>query len=144
MIRCDGQQTAAVVSPAPGIAYINQFSVDPVRKQLLCTVSTNIASAVTQLTNPPLVLVDGTDNKGVINGVENLQMLYGVATTGTNGYSVDTYMTAAQVTAANKWADVSSVKVTLTFTNPLFGQPGQTQQTVAFERVVGIMNRAGD
>jgi type IV pilus assembly protein PilW len=144
MILCDGQQTAAVAPGAPGIAYINQFSVDPVRKQLLCTVSTNIASAVVQLTNPPVVLVDGAVNKGVINGVEKLQMLYGVATTGTNGNSVDTYMTAAQVTAANKWPDVSSVKVTLTFSNPLFGQPGQAQQTVSFERVIGIMSRAGD
>ena len=141
MIRCDGQQTPAVVG---GVAYINQFSVDPVKKQLLCTVSTNIASAVVQLTNPPVVLVDGAVNKGVINGVENLQMLYGLATTGTNGNSVDTYMTAAQVTAANKWPEVSSVKVTLTFTNPLFGQPGQTQPTVAFERVIGIMSRSGD
>ena len=140
MIRCDGQQTASVVG---GVAYINQFSVDPVKKQLLCTVSTNIASAVVQLTNPPVVLVDGTTNNGVINGVENLQVLYGVATTGANGNSVDTYMTAAQV-PAGKWPDVSSVKVTLTFTNPLFGQPGQTQPTVAFERVIGIMSRSGD
>jgi type IV pilus assembly protein PilW len=143
MIRCDGQQTAAVAPGSPGIAYINQFSVDPVKKQLLCTVSTNIASTVAQLTNPPVVLVDGTANQGVINGVENLQILYGVATTGTNGNSVDTYMTAAQV-PASKWPDVSSVKVTLTFTNPLFGQPGQTQPTVAFERVIGIMSKAGD
>jgi type IV pilus assembly protein PilW len=141
MIRCDGQQTTAV---AGGVAYINQFSVDPVKKQLLCTVSTNIASTVAQLTNPPVVLVDGVANQGVINGVENLQILYGVATTGTNGYSVDTYMTAAQVTAANKWIDVSSVKVTLTFSNPLFGQPGQTQPTISFERVIGIMSKAGD
>lgn len=143
MIRCDGQQTAAVAAGAAGIAYINQFSVDLVKKQLLCTVSTNIASAVVQLTNPPVVLVDGTTNNGVINGVENLQVLYGVATTGANGNSVDTYMTAAQV-PAGKWSDVSSVKVTLTFTNPLFGQPGQTQPTVAFERVIGIMSRSGD
>ncbi len=142
MIRCDGQQTTDT-APA-GVAYINQFSVDLVNKQLLCTVSTNIASTVTQLTNPPVVLVDSVVDKGVINGVENLQMLYGVATTGTNGYSVDTYMTAAQVTAVNKWPDVSSVKVTLTFSNPLFGQPGQTQPTVAFARVIGIMSRAGD
>jgi type IV pilus assembly protein PilW len=144
MILCDGQQTPDVVSPAPGIAYINQFSVDPVKKQLLCTVSTNIASTVAQLTNPPVVLVDGVVNKGVVNGVEKLEMLYGVATTGTNGFSVDTYMTAAQVTAANRWPDVSSVKVRLTFSNPLFGQPGQAQQTIAFERVIGIMSRAGD
>jgi len=84
--------------------------------------------------------------------VEKLQILYGVATTGTNGNSVDTYMTAAQVTAdvtTNRWLDVSSVKMILTFTNPLYQPPGQPlptpgqQPTVQFERVIGIMNRAG-
>jgi type IV pilus assembly protein PilW len=142
MILCNGQQTP---NTAPnGVAYINQFSVDTVnnRNVLLCTVSTNVASTVTQLTNPPVVLVEG---------VENLQILYGVATTGANGNSVDTYMTAAQVTAdvtTNRWLDVSSVKVIITFTNPLASEPGQPQKpgqpkTVQFERVIGIMNRAG-
>ena len=136
MIMCNGQQTP---NAAPGIAYINRFSLDktdPNNPQLVCTVSTNIGGAIAQLTNPPVVLVDGVDN---------LQLLYGVATSGINGTSVDTYMTAAQVTAANRWADVSSVKVTLTFLNPLFGQPGYTaaaQRTVTFSRVISIMNRA--
>jgi type IV pilus assembly protein PilW len=139
MILCNGQQTPNT-PPNPGIAYINEFSVDTVKQQLLCTVSTNVASTVTQLTTPPVVLVEG---------VQNLQVLYGVATTGTNGNSVDTYMTAAQVQAsASGWGAVSSVKVTLTFTNPLYqpaGQPAPTpgqQPTVTFERVVGIMSRA--
>jgi type IV pilus assembly protein PilW len=130
MILCNGQPTPNV---AGGVAYINQFSVDTVNNQLLCTASTNIASVVANLTNPPVVLVEG---------VENLTILYGIATTGTNGYSVDTYMTATQVTAANKWLDVSSVKVTLTFTNPLKKQPGQKPQ-VTFERVIGVMARTG-
>lgn len=135
MILCNGQQTPAT-PPNPGIAYINQFSVDKANKLLLCTVSTNVASTVTVFPNQPVTLVEG---------VENLTVLYGVATTGTNGNSVDTYMTATQVTAAARWNDVSSVKVILTFTNPLYGQPGQTQanqKTVQFERVIGIMNRA--
>jgi type IV pilus assembly protein PilW len=142
MILCNGQQTP---NTAPtGVAYINQFSIDTASnpKRLICTASTNVASVVTQLTNPPVVLVEG---------VETLQILYGVATTGTNGNSVDTYMTAAQVTAdvtTNRWLDVSSVKLILTFTNPLYLQPGGQptpgqQPTVQFERVIGIMNRAG-
>jgi type IV pilus assembly protein PilW len=142
MILCNGQQTPNT-APA-GVAYINRFSIDTASnpKQLLCTVSKNVASVVTPLTNPPVVLVEG---------VENLQILYGVATTGLNGNSVDTYMTAAQVTAVtttNRWLDVSSVKVILTFTNPLYLQPGGQptpgqKPTVQYERVIGIMNRAG-
>src|SRR5206468_4207054 len=89
MILCNGQQAPVA---APGIAYINQFSVQPpvgaTPGQLRCTVSTNIASVVAALPNQPVVLVEG---------IENLQILYGVATTGINGNSVDTYMTAAQV-----------------------------------------------
>jgi type IV pilus assembly protein PilW len=141
MILCNGQQ--APLAPVPGIAYINRFSVQPpvgaTPGQLLCTVSTNVASVITPLPNQPVVLVEG---------VENLQILYGVATTGANGSSVDTYMTAAQVTAdatvPNRWVDVSAVKIILTFTNPLKGQPGQQgRNTVTFERVIGIMNRTG-
>jgi type IV pilus assembly protein PilW len=142
MILCNGQQTPNTFPT--GVAYINQFSIDTVSnpKRLICTVSKNVASTITQLTNPPVALVEG---------VEKLQILYGVATTGTNGNSVDTYMTAAQVTAdvtTNRWLDVSSVKVILTFTNPLYLQPGGQptpgqQPTVQFERVIGIMNRAG-
>src|SRR5262245_7214611 len=58
MILCNGQQ-APDTPPNPGIAYINQFSVQaPVGAtpgQLLCTVSTNVASVVTPLPNQPVV-----------------------------------------------------------------------------------------
>jgi hypothetical protein len=33
--------------------------------------------------------------------------------------------------------------VVLTFTNPLFGQAGQPNPTIAFERVIEVMSRAG-
>ena len=42
----------------------------------------------------------------------------------------------------NDWANISSVRVILTFTNPLAGQPGQ-QPTIVFERVIEVMARAG-
>jgi type IV pilus assembly protein PilW len=139
LILCNGQPTPAT---APvGVAYINQFTVDPVNKQLLCTASTNVGGVVTPLTAAPVVLVEQ---------VTNLQVLYGVATLGTNGNSVDTYMTAAQINAsaipANVWGEVSSAKVTLTFTNPLYGQAGYknaAQKTVTFERVIGLMAKMG-
>jgi len=140
LILCNGQPTTDVAIGNPGIAYINQFSIqqDPTTKvwQLACTVSTNIASTVTALTATPVVLVEG---------IEKLQILYGLATAGTNGNSVDTYWTATQIAAditTNRWLQVSSVKVVLTFTNPLKGQAGQAN-TINFERVIGIMNRTG-
>jgi len=44
------------------------------------------------------------------------------------------------------WMSITSVKVQLSFTNPLFGQPGQTaqaQRTINFVRIVNVMSRAG-
>jgi hypothetical protein len=81
----------------------------------------------------------------LVNGVQNLQIYYGVATTaGVN--DVDTYMTAAQVQAAGDWANVSSVRVTVTFVNPLYGQAGYAQsseQYVYLTRVIPIQGRTG-
>jgi len=138
-ILCNGQQNT---TGAP-VTYINQFSVDPVKQQLLCTLSTNTGGVLAQVTNPPVELVDG---------VQNMTILYGVATPSkANGYTVDTYMTAAQIQAGTSgvsWNDVSSVQVTITFTNPLATTPaglpvtGQPA-TVKFHRVIGIMSRTG-
>jgi type IV pilus assembly protein PilW len=81
----------------------------------------------------------------LVNGVENMQIYYGVATVA-NSNNVDTYMTATQVQAANDWANVSSVRVTLTFVNPLYGQAGYTataNKYVYFTRVIPIQGRTG-
>ena len=75
----------------------------------------------------------------LINGVTDMQVSYGVNTSGTSN-DVDTYIPASSMTAGN-WLSVSSVRVTLTFLNPLYGLPGQNQQTVAFSRVIGVMGR---
>ncbi len=78
----------------------------------------------------------------LVSGIQSLKILYGVKTdfTADNG-AVDSYLKASEMTAAN-WNNVISVKVTLTFLNPLAGQPNQPA-TIAFQRVVGVMNRAG-
>ena len=136
MVLCNGQQTAAAA--APGTTYINEFSVDTVNQQLLCTVYKNNGATVTAIPNQPVALV---------GDVQGLSVLYGVATLGTNAYSVDTYMTATQVTNSSNWPNVSSVRIRITFTNPLCRtaptcQPGQLG-TVVFERVIGLMARAG-
>jgi hypothetical protein len=45
------------------------------------------------------------------------------------------------MTPAN-WLNVYSAKITLTFTNPLAGQPGQAgAPAIAFTRVVGVMSK---
>ena len=56
--------------------------------------------------------------------------------------SVDTYLNAAQMTAAN-WTNVIAVKVTLTFTNPLYVAGGSQPQTISIPNVVAVMGRAG-
>jgi hypothetical protein len=68
--------------------------------------------------------------------------LYGVSTS-VNGTNVDTYMTAAQVTAATAWNNVISVKVTLTFTNPLYvaANPQGQPVTIAVQRYIAIMRQ---
>lgn len=74
----------------------------------------------------------------LISGVTDMQVTYGVNTSGTSN-DVDTYIPASSMTAAN-WMSVSSVRVSLTFLNPLYGSPGQGQ-TVTFSRVIGVMSR---
>jgi hypothetical protein len=56
---------------------------------------------------------------------------------------VDTYLDANGVTAGNYWGNVISVKLTLTYVNPLSGLPGQVATTVPFTRVVDVMQKTG-
>ena len=130
VILCDGSSNTAL--PPGSQLYTNVFTVVPpagaVPGQLTC--SLNGAAAVV-----------------LVNGVQNLLVYYGVKRDfTTNDYNVDTYLRADQM-SANDWSNLSSVRLILTFTNPLFGQPGQPpgQQpaTITFERVVEVMARAG-
>jgi hypothetical protein len=56
---------------------------------------------------------------------------------------VDTYLDANGVTTGNYWSNVISVKLTLTYVNPLSGQAGQTTTTIPFTRVVDVMQKTG-
>jgi hypothetical protein len=83
----------------------------------------------------------------LVNNVQSLEIFYGVnRTSPTVNYNVDTYLTADQMNAAlqagGDWMNITSVRIVLTFTNPLANQPGQPP-TVVFERVVAVMGRAG-
>jgi type IV pilus assembly protein PilW len=84
----------------------------------------------------------------LVSGLQDMQIYYGVQTNPavSNG-SADTYLDAATVSALNYWPNVISVKVTLTFINPLYGslagQSGTVPQTVQFTRIIDVMNKTG-
>ena len=81
----------------------------------------------------------------LVNGLTNMVISYGVAT-GTDN-NVTEYLNAQQVTAGGFWPNVTSVQVTLTFTNPHATQNGQAvagqPATVSFSRVISVMGRVG-
>jgi type IV pilus assembly protein PilW len=134
VIMCDGSQNLVAGSLT---LETNAFTVVPpagnVPGQLLCSLNGNAAVAL-------------------VNGVQSLEIFYGVNRNApTVNYNVDTYLTADQMNAllaaGGDWMNISSVRIVLTFTNPLCPtpaacQPGQ-QPTITFERVVPVMARAG-
>lgn len=133
ILNCVGG-TVGVGSPASWIA---QFKVDGVG-DLQCVLSTNGAAAAAPIT--------------LATGVQYMQILYGVQTnTSASTFSVDTYLTATQVTAgANLWPNVISVQVTLWFVNPLYcttscqaGQQTNQPPTIKMTRTIALMNKAG-
>jgi len=79
----------------------------------------------------------------LVNNVTNLKVMYGVNNSG-SGNNVDTYMNALQVT---NWSNVVSVQITLTFSNPLVGAPGQPANsgptTFPLTRTINIMQQTG-
>ncbi len=102
--------------------YVNAFSADG-NGNLTCSLDNA----------PPVVLA---------SGVQSLQILYGVQTLTNN--CVDSYLTAAQVTAGNYWPNVCSVQITLTLNNPLYKAGNAAQpQFIQFQRVVGVMAKSG-
>lgn len=124
IITCAGTTNAA----GNGTIYSNVFNVNG-SSQLQCS-------------------VNGAAPVPLVSGVTNFQVLYGVATTSPSTLNdVDTYMNATQVTAATAWLNVTSVRVIITFTNPLCVtpatcQPGQPA-TVSFARTIDLMSRTG-
>ncbi len=118
ILSCTGTSKTGAI-----FTYVNAFSVNNAN-QLICTREDGVAY--------PLV-----------NGVTNLSVMYGVNTTG-SGNNVDSYKTAAQVTATSNWSNVISVQITLTFTNPLYVAAGQGQPaTFVLQRNIAVMNQTG-
>lgn len=129
IINCSGGANTSGVGVEH--TYTNTFSI--VGTQLMCALS-----------------VDGVAGAAVplVSGVTNLRVYYGVKRlTPLADYNTDTYVTAGNIFVGGPnvtdWDQVSSVRVILTFTNPLANQAGQPA-TLDFERVIEVMGRAGD
>lgn len=122
-VLCNGTDTSLELNPTN---YTVQFTVatNPAGSQLLCSV--NGGAAI------PLV-----------TGVTAMAIYYGVNRSAPNvNYNVDTYVTWDMMNAQDFFT-VSSVRVVLTFANPLFPQADQPA-TITMERVIEVMGRAGD
>jgi type IV pilus assembly protein PilW len=122
IINCAGGTGAAAAT------YINYFFVNTTTtpNQLQCSSDGQTSDAVS-----------------LVNDVVNMQIWYGLSTGGGSSANVDTYMSADQVTALTSgWFKVTSLRVTLTFKNPLSAQPGQPPY-VYFTRVIALQSRAG-
>jgi type IV pilus assembly protein PilW len=88
--------------------------------------------------------LDGAAPLPLVSGVTNLTIYFGVKRNfALTDYNVDTYLTADQMLNTD-WSNISSVRLILTFTNPLYRGPGGGQPpTLTFDRVVEVMARAG-
>ena len=123
IINCTGGQNTAF---SPNHVYTNTFSV--ANGQLRCS-------------------LDGAAPVPLVSGVVNLQVYYGVKRLlPATDYNVDTYAQANAMQPAD-WSTVGSVRLIVTFANPLYRAPNQSVQQpqyVTFERVIQVMARAGD
>ncbi|MGO9935752.1 MAG: PilW family protein [Steroidobacteraceae bacterium] len=145
----DGITNCAGVQSAVAATFVNTFSIDAYG-DLNCSVATIVGATTTTTTTQ---LISGSTVAGkLVRGVVGMQIYYGVQTIAANATSVDTYLDGPTVNTGSYWMiaapagtvnNVISVKVTLTFLNPQYGQPGQTNQNIAFTRVINVMNKTG-
>ena len=130
VINCTGNLSTFAAT------FTNTFSI--AGGNLMCQLTVKIGATTT--VNPAVALIPG---------LSNMQIYYGVQTnTSVNTHSVDAYLDAPTVTAGSYWGAVKSVKVTLTFLNPLYGTlQGQTTtntpQYITFTRIIPVMSNTG-
>jgi type IV pilus assembly protein PilW len=137
LISCAGN-----TSPTP-VTFVNVFSVDA-NGNLQCQLTTIDPAGV----NPAV-----TTTTTLVSGITKLTILYGVETnTAFTTLSADAYLTATQVSAlaiplpqgaTSGWNLVKSVQLSLTVTNPLFGQSSQPA-SIQMLRVINVMNQVGE
>jgi len=138
VIDCTGNTWAA-----PGGVLVNAFflqpdPVSPTTYDLMCAVNPNVAG--------------GPAPVQLVSGITNMQIYYGVQTNpAVSNNSVDSYLDGNTVTANGYWPNVLSVRIKITFKNPLVGNKsglGQMQTTgmpatVSYERTIDLMSRTG-
>jgi len=107
-----------------GLVLTNTFSVDA-NGNLNCAVAQGAAAAAAAQT--------------LAGNVQNFQVLYGVDLLGDRS-SLE-YLPASAMTAAN-WASVISVRVSLTFQNPLAALPGQPATLPPVTQVIPLYNHS--
>ena len=133
VMLCDGTTNTTT---GPSRLYVNTFSIVPAAGitpvQLQCQLTDGNSGAV-------------LDTAPLVSGVQNLAVYYGVKRNfAVNDYNVDSYLTGDQMNAGNgDWGNISSVRVVLTFANPLYKGTADQPQTIQFERVIEVMSRAG-
>ena len=82
----------------------------------------------------------------LVSGLTNMQIWFGVKTSGTGDNNVDTYLRPSEMGGAGSinWLNITSVRIQLTFLNPLAAPSAPAaQKTIDFERVIAVMSRAG-
>lgn len=92
--------------------------------------------SINAATNTLQCAVNGANPQPLVTGVSNMQVLYGVDTIPSG--SATQYFTAALVP---NWNNVKSVRIALTFLNPLAGQAGQPATLPPFIKIVPVMNK---
>jgi type IV pilus assembly protein PilW len=121
IFNCRGTKNAVI----PYDTFVNTFSVSPAGV-LTCTFS----SGAVPLPGVPVPLV---------NGVKTMAIRYGVKKNPADTLScADTYLDATEMLPAD-WSNVCTVKVTVSFINPL--RPAAP--TIDITRVIAVMNTAG-
>jgi hypothetical protein len=133
VINCAGQSNT---TNAANLSYTNVFMVATVN-------GTSYLQCRTRTNNNGTLGAVSTIN--LIPNVTKLVVLYGVgSSTAGNDYSVIQYLNASQMTATT-WANVTAVKISLTFLVPAYGTTGGQMSTLTsvFTRVIPVMARAG-
>jgi type IV pilus assembly protein PilW len=124
VFNCRGTKNTAVV---PYDTFVNKFWVNtanPNNPVLTCTFSSGGAP---------------TADVPLVNGVQNLKILYGIKRNPADTLScADTYLNAFQMLPAD-WSNVCTVRVTVSFINPL--KPAGP--TIDITRIIAVMNTAG-
>jgi type IV pilus assembly protein PilW len=142
------------VVAAPGDTLTVRYATASGDGILNCTGASNTSGAVATYLNTFSVKVNAAGvsqlvctmngtTYPLVDNVHQLSVLYGVNTSG-SGNNVNTYMSAAQVTAGGLWNNVLSLQLTVTFNNPLWVAGGTGQlQYLSFQRNVAVMSTTG-